>query len=45
MKKALENSKDLLRKRRNIPCSALGIWKLKNGLRKEQVLFQPSITG
>ncbi|KAK9285413.1 hypothetical protein L1049_020142 [Liquidambar formosana] len=45
MKKALEDSHDLLRKRRNIPCSILGVWKLKNRLRKEQMFLESSITG
>ncbi|XP_015571019.1 sister chromatid cohesion 1 protein 3 [Ricinus communis] len=45
MKKALENSKDILRKRREIPSTALGIWKLRNSLRKEQVLSEPLLTG
>ncbi|KAK9288665.1 hypothetical protein L1049_017126 [Liquidambar formosana] len=44
MKKALEDSHDLLRKRRNIPCSILGVWKLKNRLRKEQMFLESSIT-
>ncbi|KAF3449990.1 hypothetical protein FNV43_RR06069 [Rhamnella rubrinervis] len=44
MKKALKDSRDLLRKRRNITCTALGMWKLNNALSKELVLFQPSIT-
>ncbi|KAL5549731.1 hypothetical protein UlMin_004962 [Ulmus minor] len=45
MKKALEDPSDIKRKRRKIPCSTLGIWKLQNNLRKEQIFFQPSITG
>ncbi|PON41418.1 Rad21/Rec8-like protein [Trema orientale] len=45
MKKALEDPSNLVRKRRNIPSSALGIWKLKNNLRKEQVFMEPTITG
>lgn len=45
MKKSLEDSSDLLRKKRDVPCSALGIWKLNNTLRKEQVFHQPSLTG
>ncbi|XP_062082501.1 sister chromatid cohesion 1 protein 3 [Humulus lupulus] len=45
MKKALEDPSDLKRKRKNIPSSALHIWKLKNNLRKEQVFLEPSITG
>ncbi|XP_040988628.1 sister chromatid cohesion 1 protein 3-like isoform X1 [Juglans microcarpa x Juglans regia] len=45
MKKSLEDSSDLLRKKRDAPCSTLGIWKLNNTLRKEQVFHQPSLTG
>ncbi|KAF2319410.1 hypothetical protein GH714_015604 [Hevea brasiliensis] len=45
MKKALENSSDISRKRREIPSTALGIWKLNNTLRKEQVFYEPSLTG
>ncbi|KAK9272810.1 hypothetical protein L1049_003188 [Liquidambar formosana] len=45
MKKALEDSHDLLRKRRNIPCSLLGVWKLTNRLRKEQMFLESSMTG
>ncbi|KAJ8899220.1 hypothetical protein K2173_012396 [Erythroxylum novogranatense] len=45
MKTALEGCHDLLRKRRETPSSALGVWKLKNNLRKEQVFLQPLITG
>ncbi|XP_012065510.2 sister chromatid cohesion 1 protein 3 isoform X1 [Jatropha curcas] len=45
MKKALENSGDILRRRREIPSTALGIWKLNNKLRREQVLYEPSLTG
>ncbi|XP_030503191.2 sister chromatid cohesion 1 protein 3 [Cannabis sativa] len=45
MKKALEDPSNLLRKRRKIPSTVLGIWKLKVNLRKEQVFFESSITG
>ncbi|XP_021656671.2 sister chromatid cohesion 1 protein 3 isoform X2 [Hevea brasiliensis] len=44
MKKALENSSDILRKRREIPSTALGIWKLNNALRKERVFYEPLLT-
>ncbi|KAF2293630.1 hypothetical protein GH714_003523 [Hevea brasiliensis] len=43
--KALENSIDILRKRREIPSTALGIWKLNNALRKERVFYEPLLTG
>lgn len=45
MNKTIQDTSDLLRKRRNIPCSALGVWKLNNSLRKEQIFFQPSLSG
>ncbi|KAM1124203.1 hypothetical protein ACFX2B_039152 [Malus domestica] len=45
MNKTLQDVSDLNRKRRNIPCSTLGVWKLNNSLRKEQVFFRPSLTG
>lgn len=45
MKKALEDSSDLLRERRNIPSSSLEVWKLNNKLKKEEVFYHPSITG
>ncbi|KAJ0038998.1 hypothetical protein Pint_24077 [Pistacia integerrima] len=45
MKKALEECSDLLRKKRNMPGSDLGVWKLNNHVRKEQVFHEPSLTG
>lgn len=45
MKKALEDSSDISRKRREIPSTTLAIWKLNNTLRKEQVFYEPSLTG
>ncbi|XP_065871341.1 sister chromatid cohesion 1 protein 3 isoform X2 [Euphorbia lathyris] len=45
MKNALKNSSDVLRKRREIPSTALGIWKMRNALRKEQVFSEPLLTG
>ena len=45
MKRALEDCSDLVRKRRKIPCSALGVWKLNNNRRMEQVFNEPSLTG
>lgn len=45
MKKALEDSSDLLRKKRNMPGSDLGVWKLNNHVRKEQVFYEPLLTG
>ncbi|KAJ4831956.1 hypothetical protein Tsubulata_018820 [Turnera subulata] len=45
MKKALDDCSDILRKRSNSPSSPLGIWKLTNHLRKEQIFYQPLLTG
>lgn len=45
MKKALEDTSDLLRKKRNLPGSALGVWNLNNSVRKEQVFYDPLMTG
>ncbi|XP_044488773.1 sister chromatid cohesion 1 protein 3 [Mangifera indica] len=45
MKKALEDSSYLLRKKRNLPGSDLEVWKLNNHVRKEQVFQEPSLTG
>lgn len=45
MKKTLEDTSDLLRKKRDVPCSALGMWKSKNSLKKDQVFHQPLLTG
>lgn len=45
MKKALEDSSDLLRERRNAPSSYLEVWKLNNGLRKEEVFYHSFVTG
>ncbi|PRQ54495.1 putative rad21/Rec8-like protein [Rosa chinensis] len=42
--KRLKDASDIIRKRKKLPSSALGIWKLKNVLRKEQVFLQPSLT-
>ncbi|KAL5760533.1 hypothetical protein ACOSP7_019040 [Xanthoceras sorbifolium] len=45
IKKGFEDASDLLRKRRNMPNSALGLWKFNNILRKDRVFQEPSITG
>ncbi|XP_022734391.1 sister chromatid cohesion 1 protein 3-like [Durio zibethinus] len=45
MKRALEDCSDLVRKRRKIPCSALGVWKWNNNRRIEQVFNEPLLTG
>ncbi|KAF5736410.1 sister chromatid cohesion 1 protein 3-like [Tripterygium wilfordii] len=45
LKKMLEDSSDLLRKKRKSPCSKLDIWKKNNRLRKELVFNEPLVTG
>ncbi|GMI74120.1 SISTER CHROMATID COHESION 1 PROTEIN 3 [Hibiscus trionum] len=45
MKRALEDCSDLVRKRRKIPCTALGVWKLNNTRKAEQMFNEPSLTG
>lgn len=45
MKKALEDPSDLLRKKRNMPINDLGVWKLNNRVRKEQVFHEPLVSG
>ncbi|XP_022156997.1 sister chromatid cohesion 1 protein 3-like isoform X2 [Momordica charantia] len=45
LKKALEDSSDLLRERRNIPSTSLDVWKLNNSLRKDEIFYHPLITG
>lgn len=45
MKKALEDTNDLVRKKSTAHSSALAVWKSKNSLQKEQVFNGPSSTG
>ncbi|XVE76677.1 hypothetical protein DITRI_Ditri13aG0000800 [Diplodiscus trichospermus] len=45
MKRALEDCSDLVKKRRKIPCSALGVWKLNTNQRMEHIFNEPSLTG
>ncbi|XP_054813722.1 sister chromatid cohesion 1 protein 3-like isoform X1 [Prosopis cineraria] len=45
MKKALDSTDDLLRKRRFRPSSSLDTWKMNNNQRKEQIFFHPLATG
>ncbi|KAG4186180.1 hypothetical protein ERO13_A08G026800v2 [Gossypium hirsutum] len=45
MKRALEDCSDLVRKKKKIPCSALGIWKSNNDRKMDQVFNEPSLTG
>ncbi|KAK7268159.1 hypothetical protein RIF29_20846 [Crotalaria pallida] len=45
MRAALNNTRDLLRKRRDVPSSTLGTWKLNNSRRKEHIFDQPLLTG
>ncbi|KAM1064654.1 hypothetical protein EV2_029457 [Malus domestica] len=45
MNRTIQDASDLKRKKRNIAYSTLGVWKLNNSLRKEQIFFQPSLSG
>ncbi|KAL2616660.1 hypothetical protein AAZV13_08G140500 [Glycine max] len=45
MRSALNNTRDILRKRRDVPSSSLGTWKLNNIRRKEHIFDQPLLTG
>ncbi|PPD74266.1 hypothetical protein GOBAR_DD28813 [Gossypium barbadense] len=45
MKRALEDCSDLVRKKKKIPCSALGVWKSNNDRKMDQVFNEPSLTG
>ncbi|OIV89632.1 hypothetical protein TanjilG_14158 [Lupinus angustifolius] len=45
MRGALNNTRDILRKRRDMPSSSLGTWKLNNSRRKEHIFDQPLLTG
>ncbi|KAE9621477.1 putative rad21/Rec8-like protein [Lupinus albus] len=45
MRGALNNTHDILRKRRDMPSSTLGTWKLNNSRRKEHIFDQPLLTG
>nr|KYP32863.1 Sister chromatid cohesion 1 protein 3 [Cajanus cajan] len=45
MRKALNNPRDILRKRKDLPSSSLGTWKLNNSRRKEHIFDQPLLTG
>ncbi|KAM7481737.1 hypothetical protein LguiB_006320 [Lonicera macranthoides] len=45
VKEALDNTSNILRAKRNCPCSALGVWKLSNRLKKDKVFFEAIITG
>ncbi|KAG8485071.1 hypothetical protein CXB51_021204 [Gossypium anomalum] len=45
MKRALEDCSDLVRKKKKIPCSALGIWRSNNDRKMDQVFNEPSLTG
>ncbi|KAA8515710.1 hypothetical protein F0562_018679 [Nyssa sinensis] len=45
MKKALKDSSDLSRKRKNCPCSSLEFWKSNNRLKKEKIFIEPLMNG
>ncbi|OIW11742.1 hypothetical protein TanjilG_10944 [Lupinus angustifolius] len=44
MRGALNNTRDILRKRKGMPSSTLGTWKLNNSRRKEHIFYQPLLT-
>lgn len=45
MRRALEDPSDLMRQKRTRSSSMVGIWRLNNSLRKEQIFYEPLITG
>ncbi|KAK7334781.1 hypothetical protein VNO80_26545 [Phaseolus coccineus] len=45
MRSALNNPRDIMRKRREAPSSSLGIWRVNNSRRKELIFGQPLLTG
>lgn len=45
MRRALEDPSDLMRQKRTRSSSVVGIWRLNNSLRKEQIFYEPLITG
>ncbi|PIA53426.1 hypothetical protein AQUCO_00900184v1 [Aquilegia coerulea] len=45
MKEATTDASGLVRKRKNLPCSALDVWMFKKRLRKDQVFLDSSISG
>ncbi|CAL0326279.1 unnamed protein product [Lupinus luteus] len=45
MRGALNNTRDILRKRKGVPSSTLGTWKLNNSRRKEHIFDPPLLTG
>ncbi|KAK6933743.1 LOW QUALITY PROTEIN: Rad21/Rec8-like protein, N-terminal [Dillenia turbinata] len=45
MKKALEDSSDLVQKRKKLPCSNIDLWKFNNHFRKDQIFLAPLISG
>ncbi|KAK8506491.1 hypothetical protein V6N12_034219 [Hibiscus sabdariffa] len=45
MKRGLEDCSDIVKKRKKVPCTALGVWKLNNSRKAEQMFNEPSLTG
>lgn len=45
MRESLNNTRNILRQRRDVPSSAFGTWKLNNSRLKEQIFYQPIFPG
>lgn len=45
MKRRLEDASDTLRKRKKMPLSKVGLWRLHNQLKKDQIFNEPLFTG
>ncbi|CAA7035216.1 unnamed protein product [Microthlaspi erraticum] len=45
MKIRLEDASDLLRKRKKLPLSRVGLWRLNNQSKKDQIFSEPLFTG
>ncbi|XP_077211557.1 sister chromatid cohesion 1 protein 3-like isoform X2 [Tasmannia lanceolata] len=45
MKKQLQDTSKLRRKRKKLPCSTLDVWKSYKSSQMEQIFFEPSISG
>nr|CAD1840239.1 unnamed protein product [Ananas comosus var. bracteatus] len=45
MKRQLEDTSRLLRKRRRLPCAALDVWRFRKTLQKERIFYEPLLSG
>ncbi|KAF9597866.1 hypothetical protein IFM89_021951 [Coptis chinensis] len=45
IREGLNNTSGLVRRQKNLPCSALDVWKYKKRARKEQIFLDSSISG